>query len=121
MISQAEAEHLRMEEESQMEAVVQQRAGVEQVHLESEAQIRRFDEERAEIEAGYRARQAEAERQLIEAGRQLIETEKISRAEQEQLRRRTDAWLEPEISQRTDTDQTLLEKTRQKRKSAAVS
>jgi hypothetical protein len=52
MMSQAEAdEHLHMEEESQMEVVTQQRAGVEQVRLETEAQIRRFDEERAELEA----------------------------------------------------------------------
>ena len=66
------------------ERLLKKLQATEQVRLDIEAQAKRFDEERAEIEGALKARQAEAERQLIEAGSQLIEAEK-SRAEQEQF------------------------------------
>jgi len=75
-----------MEAERLMEVVARQRAGVEQVRLENEAQIRRLQEERAELEAALEAaRQAEAERLRREAECQISEAENRSRAEQEQF------------------------------------
>ncbi|MFZ0063745.1 MAG: hypothetical protein WAL47_17065, partial [Pyrinomonadaceae bacterium] len=70
------------------ERLLKKLQATEQLRLDTEAQARRFDEERAEIEDALKARQAEAERQLIEAGSQLIEAEKSS-AEQVQFLRLT--------------------------------
>jgi hypothetical protein len=70
------------------ERLLKKLQATEQLRLETEAQARRFDEERAEIEDALKARQAEAERQLIEAGTQLVAAEKSS-AEQAQFLSRT--------------------------------
>ena len=55
------------------------------MRLQTQAQIHRLDEEKAELAAAAAARHSEAERQLIEAKRQLSEADTLSRAEQEQL------------------------------------
>jgi hypothetical protein len=72
-------------EAERLEVVAQQRAGVEQVRLENETQIRRLQLERAELEAAVEACQSEAERLRMEAERQISEAENRSRAEQEQF------------------------------------
>ena len=54
-----------------LEVVAQQRAGVEEVHLEIETQIRRFGEEKEELEAALNARRAAAEELRLESNAQI--------------------------------------------------
>jgi len=111
----AEAEHLRIGAERQLsEAENRSRAEVEQVRLNTAAQIRRFDEERAELEAAVEARKAEVERLRIEAERQLSEAENRSRTEVEQVRIETEAQI-----RRFDEEKAELEPALEARRAEA--
>src|SRR5258705_48394 len=70
-----------------LEVIGQQRAGVEEVRLETEAQILRFDEEKAGLEAAVEARQTEAERLRIKAGRQRVGIEEVRLEAEAQIQR----------------------------------
>ena len=111
----AEVERLRIEAERQLsEAENRSRAEVEQVRLNTAAQIRRFDEERAELEAAVEARKAEVERLRIEAERQLSEAENRSRTEVEQVRIETEAQI-----RRFDEEKAELEPALEARRAEA--
>ena len=69
-IREKELALLRSEADSfqqDLEVIAQQRAGIEEVHLEAETQIRRFGEEKAELEAALKARRAAAEELRLES------------------------------------------------------
>ncbi|HEY7786081.1 MAG TPA: HEAT repeat domain-containing protein, partial [Pyrinomonadaceae bacterium] len=88
--------HHEVEEFQQdLEVVAQQRTEVEQQHLETRAQIQKFDKEKAELVAALEARKAEDKRQLSEA-------ENRSRTEVEQVRLKTQAQIQSFDKERTE-------------------
>jgi hypothetical protein len=112
-----------MEAERQMEGIPRQRAGVEQVRLQTEAQIRRLEEERAELEAAVEARQAGAERLRIEAERQMevvprqrVEVEQEHLETEAQIRRFEEERAELEVAveaRQAEAERVRLEAERQ--------